>query len=374
MASLKRIALFILIAAAVIILSVNYKGNDVLKRGIVLGLGVDGSADGVRVTAEMISPGNGGEQVGTFTKTVSANGATVAEALQAIAEKSGKETSLGQCVVLVLGEEFVKNDFTSVTEYFMRSDSFKGSAVVCCCKGTAEQLLNSGATASGASMSIADGLKGQSKDVALPVSDMLAFARSQQELYKTGFLNYVEFQPSQQDSRQSSQQDGAQQGYFSCNKVAVFRENKLVGVLTQRETQGFALLSDDVAGINFAVKEQDYTVTLRAGTKSVKAKGTEQGVLLSVHLFVKPARTDSFGAGGRFSAKTDSEVTETQKQQVRTQALEMAQLFLQKQREWEFDLLGFHELYRSRYGSVPQVESMTMQSIPVEVDVTVSEK
>ena len=38
-------------------------------------------------------------------------------------------------------------------------------------------LLNSGATASGASMSIADGLKGQSKDVALPVSDMLAFAR-----------------------------------------------------------------------------------------------------------------------------------------------------------------------------------------------------
>ena len=184
----------------------------------------------------------------------------------------------------------------------------------------------------------------------------------------------MEFQPSQQDSRQSSQQDGAQQGYFSCNKVAVFRENKLVGVLTQRETQGFALLSDDVAGINFAVKEQDYTVTLRAGTKSVKAKGTEQGVLLSVHLFVKPARTDSFGAGGRFSAKTDSEVTETQKQQVRTQALEMAQLFLQKQREWEFDLLGFHELYRSRYGSVPQVESMTMQSIPVEVDVTVSEK
>lgn len=366
MASLKRIAIFIMIAAAVIILSVNYKGNDVLKRGIVLGLGVDGSADGVRVTAEMISPGNGGEQVGTFTKTVSANGATVAEALQAIAEKSGKETSLGQCVVLVLGEEFVKNDFTSVTEYFMRSDSFKGSAVVCCCKGTAEQLLNSGATASGASMSIADGLKGQSKDVALPVSDMLAFARSQQELYKTGFLNYVEFQ--------QSQQDGAQQGYFSCNKVAVFRENKLVGVLTQRETQGFALLSDDVAGINFAVKEQDYTVTLRAGTKSVKAKGTEQGVLLSVHLFVKPARTDSFGAGGRFSAKTDSEVTETQKQQVRTQALEMAQLFLQKQREWEFDLLGFHELYRSRYGSLPQVESMTMQSIPVEVDVTVSEK
>ena len=159
MASLKRIAIFILIAAAVIILSVNYKGNDVLKRGIVLGLGVDGCADGVRVTAEMISPGNGGEQVGTFTKTVSANGATVAEALQAIAEKSGKETSLGQCVVLVLGEEFVKNDFTSVTEYFMRSDSFKGSAVVCCCKGTAEQLLNSGATASGASMSIADGLK-----------------------------------------------------------------------------------------------------------------------------------------------------------------------------------------------------------------------
>lgn len=91
MASLKRIALFILIAAAVIILSVNYKGNDVLKRGIVLGLGVDGSADGVRVTAEMISPGNGGEQVGTFTKTVSANGATVAEALQAIAEKAARK-------------------------------------------------------------------------------------------------------------------------------------------------------------------------------------------------------------------------------------------------------------------------------------------
>ena len=372
MNNIKRVGILLVVAALTIIVSVSYKGNDVLKRAIVLGVGVDVAEEGVCVTAEIVNPGNGGEQVGTFSKTVSAKGKTVAEAFQFISEKTGKETSLGQCVLLVYGEEFAKQNFTSAAEYFARSDSFKESSIVCCCKGTAKDLLNCGdALLQSVSISVAEKLKGQSKEVAVPACDLLTFARSQTELYKTGFLNYVSYQIS---SNESTENPNQKQVFFDYSQIAVFKQNQMLCVLSQEEALGFSVLLKRTAGNVFSVTDsQGNVVTLRSNTKNVDVSPQGNDIKIDVKIFVTLARTDSFGAGGKYAAKSAKQVDEISIAQAKRQATSWAQAFLQKQMQEDFDLLFFHETFRRLQGDVPEVRNLQMKDIAVRLTLLVEE-
>lgn len=374
MNNLKRIAIFLVIAATLIIVAVGYKGNEILKRSIVLGLGIDLDENGaVMVTAEVVSPGNGSEQVGTYSKTVTASGTTVAEALQNIAVKSGKETSLGQCVLLMYGEDFFHTDFSSTADYFIRSDSFRESAAVCCCKGRAQDMLNNGdALSQSMSISLAEKLKGLSKDVAIPTCDLLTYSRSQSELYKTGYLNVVEFESS---PNQSTEKPDQTQGFFVCNTIAVFRQNKLVTVLSEEESKGFAILQNKVSGNVFAVQDDEGKKhTLRANSKDVSVNVDKGMVSLNVKMQVKLARTDSFGAGGMFTAKTEAEIAKDMINQVKQQSVELATMFLNKQTELDFDILQIHETFRQKFGTTKEVTELKMSDIPIKLKIEVTEK
>lgn len=425
MDNLKRFAIFLTVAALLAVVSLGYRGNEILKRTIVLGLGVDLAAaadDGEKsssadetaflrkstfcanqtddvssqnsdssqmllVTAEVVSPGNGDDQVGTFSKTVSAEGATVAEALQNIAEKTGKETSLGQCVLVVVGEQLAEVGFVSATEYFATSDSFRESAIICCCEGTAKDIFSCGdALSQSVSLSIADRLAGQSEDIAVPSCNLLDFARSQRELYGTGFLNYVRCEES--DNTDSADPD-KKQVLFSCRQAAAFRQNKLVAVLTEEETQGLALLNDEVSGNLFSVTDESgLLVTVRVNTKNVNISAKDElkadsdgeqsnkSVIfeIKVELILKPARADSFGAGGQYTAKSDEKISDSELSQTKEQALQSAALFLRRQVEWDVDLLGLHDLLRQKYGTTDWVCNLKMSEMSFELTVDVFEK
>lgn len=370
MRNLKRILVVFVFFVVTVVVSVGYKGNEISRRGIVLGVGVDRHENGVMVTVEVVSPGNGSEEVGTFSKTVSAFGKTVAEALQNVAEKTGKETSLGQCVLVVYGEEMMRGDLSDAADYFIKSDSCKESTVVCCCVGTAQNLLkNSDALSQSVSLSLADKLKDVAQSVALPSCDLLTFSRSQKEGYQTGYLNLVYFQQADV----ANEQNQRNQGYLVSQNVSVFRNNKFVGILNEQETQGLAVLSQTVSGNVFTV-EDNTLATLRVNTKNVSANRRGSQVDFSVDLYVKLARTDSFGAGGKFTAKTESEITQSMLNQAKEQAYSLAQMFLQKQTQWQVDLIGLHELFRRQYGSAQWVKTLPTSSIPVNLKITVQEK
>jgi len=336
-------------------------------------LGVDSADDGVKVTAEVINPGNGDEQVGTFSKTVSAEGKTVVEALQNIAEKTGKETSLGQCVLIAFGEEFAKKGLSNAIEYFAKSDSVRENSAVCCVKGAAEQLFSTcDALQQSVSLSVADKLNGQFEKISLPSCDLLTFYRSQNELYRTGFLNYVFFEQSQNADEQNPDKT---QVFFCCDSVAIFRENVLVGLLSEEETQGFSLLKSGVSGTLVPVSEEDGSVvTLRANSKDVNIDAKADKISVRLSLSVKLARTDSFGSDAQLSAKTGKRVSESALAQYKEKARELASLFLQKQAEWDFDLLEIHEMFRQKYGTTKQVSTIEMSQLTFELSVSVEEE
>ena len=307
MSNLKRIGIVIAVIAFVAVVMASFKGSDILERAIIIGVGIDKGDEGLTLTAEIVSPGNGQEQVGTISKTVTVNGQTVGEAIQNVAEKTGKEASLGQCVVLVLGEEFYQTvDFTAVTDYFINHHSFKESAVICCCKGKAVELFNnSDALSQSVSLSIASMLLDEAKKVGVATNSMLQYARSQQELDKTGFMNKITFVPSE---NKDAQDPDKTQGYFTYRELAVFRQNTFVCDLNENEVKGMSLFLKDLEGDSFVSEESGVKLTVQVNSKDVEQNFKGDDVDLSVTLSVRLARTDSEEVTGAITAKKDKEI------------------------------------------------------------------
>lgn len=372
MSNLRRVAIVVAVVAFVALVMASFKGSDVLDRSIIIGIGIDRSENGVSVTAEVVSPGSGSEQVGTFSKTVTANGITVAEAIQNVAEKTGKEASLGQCVAIILGQDYYQEvDFSDTIDYLVNHHSLKESTAMCCCEGSARQILNYGnAMSQSISLSVASMLLDQAKSIAVPTNNLLKFALSQLELDCTGYLNKITFVPSE---NKDAQNPDKAQGYFTYRELAVFRSNQYVCTLTDDEVKGMAVFIKDVKGDNYVSNAQPLTYTLQVNDKEINQNPTDGGFDVSVTLFVRLGRTDSEEVTGLITAKKDKEISAKVLQDVQSQATALAEKFLAKQVEYNFDLLNFHEIYRQKEGTNDQLANKPMSDFPVKLRITVKE-
>lgn len=373
MSNIKRVGIVLLVVAVVAVFMASFKGSNILDRSIILGLGIDGSEEEITLTAEVVSPGNGSDQVGTFSKTVTAKGKSIGEAIQNLAQLTGKEASLGQCVVLVLGQTyFEQQDFTSVTDYFINHHSLKESTLICCCEGTAESLLNNGnALSQSISLSIATLLLDEAEKVAVVTNNLLEYARSQNELHCTGFLNKITFVPSENED---SQEPDKTQGFFTYKEIAVFRKNVHVCTLTEQDVMGLALFFEDVTGDSYISNVEEHILTLRVNNKSIDVKLTEDGdVEIKIKLSVRLGRTDSEEVSGPITAKKDKEINPKVLDDVQRQALELAQKYVDKQAELNFDLIKLHELYRKKHGTSDALAAKPTADFPVKLTVTVEE-
>ena len=373
MNSLKRLGVFLLVATLLVLVSVGFKGKDIHDRAIIVGLGIDLVDGQIEVTAEVISPGNGSEQVGTYSKTVSATGKTLAQAVQNTSQLTGKEASLGQCVLLVFGEQLVaRQNLGQLLEFFVKSDSFKETATVCCCKGTAKQLFESVEALSGSvSLSLSAMMQSQAKEIAIPTTNLLSFARSQRELLQTGFLNYVE---TVSTNNQSSNNQSKPQVYFVYDKVAVFAKHQFVCLLSQSQTVGFSLLKNNVSGNMFVVQHNGNDVALRSDQKDLSVTFKNGVAHFSVTLKLQLAQTDNFGQNNSFVVKNNRQIPQELLDQVQLEAQALVNDFWQMQTQYNFDIVGLHELLRSKFGTNSNLCCLPMQQIAVEFSISAQEK
>ena len=375
MTNIKRVALTIAFVAVAIIVGASFKGSNILDRSIILGLGIDGSSDGgITLTAEVVSPGNSSDQQGgAFSKTVTVDAPAIGEAIQNIAEYTGKEASLGQCVVLIFGQNFYENvDFSDVIEYLINHHSLKESSVICCCEGSAKDFLNNGdALSQSVSLSVASLMLDQAKKVAVYSNNLLKYARSQRELHCTGFLNKIKFVPSENKDAQNPDKT---QGYFSYREYAVFRENSYVCDIDEQEALGMALFTEDVVGETFIAQMEGLTRTIQVNNKSIDQKTTDDGGLeITIKLSVRLGRTDSEEVSGALSAKKEKEIDPKVLDDVKAQARALAELYLAKQAAYNFDLIKFHETYRQKEGTNEQLAQKPTADFPVKLTIEIKE-
>lgn len=373
MSGLKRVGILIAVAAVALVFSASFEGSGIQERAIIIGIGVDcGDGDGIELTAEVVSPGNGQEQIGLFSKTVSATGASVGDAIAELWKQVGKKPSLGQCGVLIFGEDFYRTrELRDVTDFFAQSGSFRENSVICCSVGSARELLDkSEALTSSVSLAITSALKEQAKKVAVPSNTLLDFVRSQQELSQSGFLNLVEFVPSENVDDKSQKA----QGFFVYDKTAIFSSYGYLCELSDAENMGFSLLYDEVRGNMFSCKHEGRTYALRVNGKKIKKELVNNGVSMDVILQVRLARAGATDVGGEFTVKDDRELSNELLQTLEVRAAEYVEAFLQRQAEESFDIIDLHELIRQRQGTSDELCALPTGQIDVTFSVRAEEK
>lgn len=375
MYNIKRISIFIFVALAIALIATSFTGEDIIARAIIIGMGVDESDEGVRVTVEIVSPASSGEQIGTFSKTISANGKSIPAAITRIAELTGKEASLGRCLIVVFGQEYYENnDLSNDIEYLIQSDSFKESSAICCVEGKAEDLFNNSAAMSqGVSLVLGEMFNSQAKQTAIVTNTLLDYTLSQRSSIKTGFLNRVKFVPS---NNENTDEPDKAQGYFDLRNIVIFGDNKYMCTLTDEEIRGFALMNKDVIGSSFVCNAEDgsqYTVTVNS--KDIKLSIQQDNTIkCEISLLGRAARTDSSGIEGMFVAQNQKELPKEIVDDIISQATAQVNAILAKQREYNFDIVKLHETFRRRDGSSKELDNLPTADIGVEAVVKFNEK
>lgn len=149
MKKIAKLGIILLVGLVLFVISYSFAFKGLTDRVIMLGLGIDfePEAGEYEVSAEVIVPGAGSSQDGAAgssgSRLVRGRGETVSLAINDIYQHYGKTPSLGECSIIVIGEQAAKSsDLRQLLGYFYASDAFKDGTVTVMCEGRASELFD----------------------------------------------------------------------------------------------------------------------------------------------------------------------------------------------------------------------------------------
>ncbi len=117
-------------------------GINLLDRAIVVGLAIDGSADEIELSAQIVLPQNGGVSSGGGRFAVyESKGATLREAIEALSTTTGLRASFAHTDVIMFGTDFLRSGSGDVLEYIFKSELVRDTALLVAAPGEAKRLL-----------------------------------------------------------------------------------------------------------------------------------------------------------------------------------------------------------------------------------------
>lgn len=374
MNTIKKVGIILLVGLLLIFVSVNFQGVNITARSIVLGIGVDYDDGVYTVTCELLKVGGSGDDSTRATgEPVSANGLSIGEALQNVYKKTGKEVSLGQCTLVVFGEGNFAHDVTESLGFFGYSDSFKESSAVCFCEGKASELF---AKKSLLDDSITKTLAGVflegAKNCGVPTHNLLELLRSQTELSRCGYTNFVSCYESQNGKF-----------VFKVDRIAVLKNGRLVSVLDESSTDALAYTNKNVRShvVSANNSEPSFSVpsVVSVGTVatafSVEPESeNSREVTLNLKLDVRQLRTDSANSYGFLGAKSYTQLPQNVLDDVAEQVTAKLQFVVDYMQQNNADVVGVFKAFHSRYGKqwreLSTAESLADFRFTVKVSVT----
>ena len=135
--------MFIIIAIMIFVpQSFNYQAK-LNSRIIVSGLAIDKTDDMYEVTAQIVMPTSGSEAGGLGAKLdfVSEVGNSVAEGVQKIAYKVGKNAGLSHANFVILGQSMLEENIVSHLDYFVRYAEVSPAITLMFCDGSAKDMI-----------------------------------------------------------------------------------------------------------------------------------------------------------------------------------------------------------------------------------------
>lgn len=237
---------------------------------IVLAAGVDGSGDGgVRLLVEIaradqMARGEGGSQGGAATPVLvlETTGATVHDAHRNLHWRSPREINWSHTQAVIIGEDLARRGIAPVLDWFDRDEQARRTLLLLVTNGPARNIFQAQpeheATLAEEINMLVKRTNEKSQGYVPLLNDFLYCLNSGSRHPVAGCLEVVEVEEPQEGRPAGSEKGGGQGDgagraplpprALRLAGLAVFKEDRLVGWLDERETRGFLWIIDAVRG------------------------------------------------------------------------------------------------------------------------------
>jgi len=358
-----KIFLIVVVAFFVAWIASSYTKSEIADRAIVLGLGIDVVQDNFVVTAEVISPNEGSDSgsASATSKLLTGVGKTLPLAIQDVFQTSGKNPSLGQTGIVLLGESTNEHELKHILSYFILSDAFKDGVTLATCEGSAKKIFESTSPVdSMVSFALQTIIQKSGKKTNSTSNVLQNFVESQTRHSKTSFLSRVSFINDGNDKVNKSQDSQKKTGVYDCSKIAVFKDGLFQDILDRDETRGFVMLNASKTYDSFVVENAQSVigtkdrVSVGIVSKKVKPKVEFDGenIIASYDLDMKirRMRTDVTGNVMDFLPDLPALIDEQISNSVKEQTHTLVQKAFEKSKQTNCDFFGVANAMYKKYG------------------------
>jgi len=325
---------------------------------IVLGTGVDRTADGrIRLTVQIARPsafvaaGGGGGGGGDVPAglVVWAEGETIEDAEMHLETKVPREVYWGHNMILVIGEEMAREGTRMVTNFFHRNRQPRETIWLMVAKGEAKDFLESHSALEKTSAQAASFLARMKLGYSVSsreFDEMLASKGVQPVATR------VEVKRAGTTLGPGREKQPSNQKQVELTGVAVFREDKLIGWLDEHETRGLLWLKGEARRGIIAVvpspgePEKEVSIKIRRAKTKIVPQYDGERLLFNVvieaegDMLEQQSRKD-LAKPGKIKALEGAMAEEIQKR---------AAISLKKaQRGYGVDIFGFGDAFHRKY-------------------------
>lgn len=361
----KKLKVFLAVAGVVVALWIagGYVTSELSDRAMVLGLGIDydQTQKTFVLTAEVISQGETSQSgpTGGQSKLLVGKGETVPLALHDIFRTSGKNPSLGQTGIVILGEGMHTQDLKYILSYFIFSDAFKDGVTIAACKGTARDLFESTSPVdSMISFALQSIIQKSGGKTGSAGNFLQNFMEKQTAPSRASYLNEIAPRQDLVPKSDKTQEESKGLAVYNCIGVQVFSDGYYVDTLSEDETRGFVMVNESSTFDNFAVEGADTllggknTVSVGIDSKSVQkdVKMTNGGVKATfcVKVGLVRMKTDVTGNVLDLLPKTQKNIDDEIKSDVKRQITRLINAAVQKSVATDCDFFGLaNELFKT---------------------------
>ncbi len=378
------------IAVILFLLGGYFVEENISDRSIVLGLGIDFQNGQYEVTAEIaVANAPQDEAVVSGSKIVSGKGETVAAAVQDIYKTTGRMPSLGQCCILVLGENLYKHgDVIQALGYFAFSDNFKDGTTVAACKKTAKELFQKQTTLdSYISLSLQTLLNESDDHTTTPSIILNTFMDDNRARGLSSYLPIIEAKELYAPSEKLDESSKKPSGIYACRKMALYRKGKYVGECNEEETRGFVITSNPKSFEYFVVKDVYREVTFsdmvtigflsKRCSVETEFEGETPVVTVCFRAKLRRVRTDTAGNVMNGVPHMKKEISDEILNKVKVQIEAQLQKTIQKSVETGCDFYqiatAVHRKYPRKWDYFMDEQENFLKGVEFRVDVRLSE-
>lgn len=279
---MKKVVFLPLIFSLVFSLSGCWSAHELTELAIAMGLGIDKTDDGYKVTVQIVNPGEIAEKKGGSALPItvySAEGNSILEALRKLTTMTPRKVYLAHVRVILFGEELAKAGIRKPLDFLSRDHEMRADFVIAIAKDLkAEEMLKvltpmEKVAANKIFSSIETSEKNWAPTKIVLLDELVSSLVSEgKQPVITGI--YLDGDP-EAGAKISNIQQTNMPTIIKSDHLAVFKEDKLIAWLDESESKGFNYATDNISStVGFIECGDGGTLTIETIRSKTKVEGS----------------------------------------------------------------------------------------------------